>query len=155
MRIRPVGFLHSVVTLVVLVELGFAAAFAVDAARTNAAYDALVAHHVRVEGTVVGCATLGGQRGYVVLCRADYRYGGDAFTAVIPRGETASFLVDPRDTADRMDAVTFAKGPEETTGDEVVVVVLAAAAVATVAVHLGHVRHRRRRGRTGGPAVTP
>jgi hypothetical protein len=49
---------HGFVVLVVLVQLGFAIAFLVDAARTNNTYDALVSHRVAVRGHAVECVTI-------------------------------------------------------------------------------------------------
>jgi len=147
MRIRPLHVLHSLVTVVVLVQMGFAAAFLVDAATTDATYDALAAHHVVVGGHIVGCLPLRGVRGAVAvsLCRDDYRYRSVLYSDVIPLGETTSFVVDPRHPADRMDVAAFAKGPEETTGDLVFAGVLLASALMMVVVHLEHLRQRRRR----------
>ena len=51
---------------------------------------------------------------YGRICRVDYRYPGQAFTAVIPYGESTTFFVDPRITSYRMNQVNFEKGPEAT-----------------------------------------
>jgi hypothetical protein len=144
-RAGHVKILHSFVAVVVLVEVGFAAAFLVDALRTNAVYDALVADHATVDGRIVGCFVLGqGRTGLPTgrVCRADYSYGGVTYNAEIPAGQTTLFVVDPRNAADRMNVADFDKGPEETTGDLVFAGGLLAGAVAVVVVHGLHLRHR-------------
>jgi len=145
-RIRRPHVLHGFVVLAVLVQLGFAAAFLVDAAETNTTYDALANHRVAVHGQQVACsAIVGGRLRYVmaVICRVDYTYAGVSYTAEIPRGEPATFYVDPVNTAYRMNEVSFEKGPTETVGDLVIASLLVFGALAVTIVHLEHLRARR------------
>jgi hypothetical protein len=144
----PIGRRHAIhgfVWAAVLIQLGLAIAFLVDAAETNSTYDALVNHWVAVRAHSVGCVTivtgrnLFGRR----LCRVDYRYSGKTFTAVIPYGETTTFFVDPQNTSYRMNEVNFEKGPQAITGDLVFVFALVFSALAVTIVHLEHLRERR------------
>ncbi len=52
MRIGRRHVVHVSVLVAVLVQLGFASAFLVDAAQTNRTYDALAARHVALTGRV-------------------------------------------------------------------------------------------------------
>src|SRR5580704_15561643 len=120
MRVGRHQAVHGFVVIVVLIQLGFAIAFLVDAAETNTTYDALVNHRVAVQGYSVGCAVIvtGRYSNYSArLCRVDYRYSARTFTAVIPYGETKTFFVDPSNTSYRMNEVNFEKGPQATVGD--------------------------------------
>ena len=151
-RARGPGVLHGFVAVVVVIQLGFATAFLVDAARTNATYEALVADHATVEGRIVGCFVVGTSRtglSAARVCRAQYSYGGVTYSAEIPAGQTTMFVVDPRNAADRMDVADFDKGPEETTGDVALAAGLLASAAAVVVVHVAHLRRRRLAGRPG------
>jgi hypothetical protein len=146
MRIGRRHVVNGFVVLAVLVQLGFAIAFLVDAAETNTTYDALAAHRVAVRGQTVGCVVVvtGRQQNYSSrLCRVDYRYGGHTFTAVTPYGQTTTFFVDPLNTSYRMNEVNFEKGPEATIGDVVFASVSVFGALAVTAVHLDHLRTRR------------
>ncbi len=137
---------HGFVVLAVLVQLGFALAFLVDAARTNTTYDALSSHRVAVQAQVTGCFTVvtGRMSTYSArLCRVRYQYAGTVFTAYVPNGETMTFYVDPRNTSYRMNAVNFEKGPEATIGDEVFAAVCGFGALAVTLVHVEHLRARR------------
>ena len=130
----------------VLIQLAFAIAFLVDAAETNRTYDALSSHRVAVRGHSVGCVVIVTGRyagSYARVCRIDYQYSGQAFTAVIPYGETTTFFVDPQNTSYRMNEVNFEKGPETTVGDLVFASVLGFGALALTIVHLEHLRDRR------------
>ena len=144
-----VGRRHVVdgfVVLVVLIQLGFAVAFLVDAAETNNTYDALAGHRVAVHGHSVGCfvITTGRyQTNTTQICRVDYRYAGRTFTAVIPYGETTTFFVDPRNLSYRMNEANFEDGPAATTGDLAFASVALLGALAVTAVHLGHLHQRR------------
>jgi hypothetical protein len=143
--------LHVGVVLAVVLQVGFAAAFLVDARQTNRTYDALAAHHVTITATVLGCAFAGRNRfgGYTGhICRVGYDYQGQHFTAYIPFGQTPTFYIDPRDTSLRMSRVSFEKGPEETIGDIAIAAVLVVGAVAVTVFHLVHT-HRRSRRRAG------
>jgi Na+/proline symporter len=145
MRLSRRHAVHGFVWIAVLIQLGFAIAFLVDAAETNSTYDVLASHRVAVRAHSVGCATimtgrnLFGRR----LCRVDYAYSGETFTAVIPFGETATFFVDPQNTSYRMNEVNFEKGPQAITGDLVFVFVLLFGALAVTIVHLEHLRDKR------------
>ncbi len=156
MEVRRPHVVHGFVVLAVLIQLGFAIAFIVDAAETNSAYDAISSDHVVVHGHSLGCATFatGTLRSYrTTLCRVDYRYADQTFSSVIPYGETMTFYIDPRDTSYRMDQVTFDKGPEATAGDLAFASVAGFGALAVTVVHLEHLRVQRlaRRGiRAGG-----
>jgi hypothetical protein len=77
------------------------------------------------------------------LCRVNYQYGGQTFTAVIPYGETTTFFVDPKNTSYRMNQVNFEKRPEAINGDLVFASVLIFSAVAVTVVHLEHLRDKR------------
>jgi hypothetical protein len=155
-QIRRRHTVHGFVVLVVLVQLGFAIAFLVDAARTNSTYDALASHRVAVHGHVIGCVTiaLGRNRSNVSeICRVNYRYSGQTFTAVIPYGETTTFFVDPENTSYRMNQVNFEKGPQAINGDLVFASVLIFSAVAVTMVHLERLRDKRVQ-RSGGRKQT-
>jgi hypothetical protein len=138
---------HGFVIAAVLIQLGFAIAFLVDANQTNATYDALVNHRVAVQGRSVGCVVIasGGRNlNYSPrICRIDYQYSGQAFTAVIPYGQAETFLVDPLNTSYRMNEVNFEKGAEATVGDIVFASVSLFGAVAVTVVHLEHLRQKR------------
>ncbi len=146
-RIGRHHVVHGFVVAVVLIQLGFAIAFLVDAAETNTAYDALANHRVAVQGHSVGCVvvTSGGRNlNYSPrICRIDYQYSGHSYTAVIPYGQTETFFVDPLNTSDRMNAVNFEKGPDATVGDLVFASVSLFGALAVTAVHLEHLRQKR------------
>jgi hypothetical protein len=145
---------HGFVVIVVLIQLGFAIAFLVDAAETNTTYDALANHRVAVQGRTVGCAVIvtGRSQNYTArLCRIDYRYSGHSFTAVIPYGQTATFFIDPLNTSYRMNEVNFEKGPEATVGDLVFASVSFFGALAVTVVHLEHLHQRRSSHRVGHP----
>lgn len=146
MRIGRHHVVHGFVIAVVLIQLGFATAFLVDAAETNTAYDALVNHRVAVQGHSVGCVVIATGRYQMTtarICRIDYRYSGHAFTAVIPYGQTETFLVDPLNTTYRMNEVNFERGPEATVGDIVFASVSVFGALAVTGVHLEHLRQKR------------
>jgi len=137
---------HGFVVFAVLIQLGFAIAFLVDAAETNRTYDALSSHRAAVRGHSVGCVVIvTGRLSNITtrICRIDYQYSGQAFTAVIPYGETTTFFVDPQNTSYRMNEVNFEKGPEATVGDLVFASVLGFGALAVTIVHLEHLRERR------------
>jgi len=146
MRIGRRHAVHAFVVLAVLIQLGFAAAFLVDAAETNRTYDALAGHRVAVQGHSVGCVVIVNGRSptrNTRICRVDYRYSGRAFTAVIPSGETTTFFVDPLDTSYRMNKANFENGPVATAGDLVFASVAAFGALAVTVVHLEHLHTRR------------
>ncbi len=67
--------IHGFVWVAVLIQLGFAIAFLVDAAETNSTYDALASHRIAVRGHSVGCVTVVTGRNLIGrrLCRVDYR----------------------------------------------------------------------------------
>jgi hypothetical protein len=139
---------HWFVVIVVLIQLGFAVAFFVDAAETNRTYDALALHRVAVRGHSVGCVVIVRGRfstNGAQICRIDYSYSGQDFTAVIPSGETTTFFVDPLNTSYRMNEVNFEKGPTATVGDLVFASVAVLGALAVTAVHLEHQREQRSR----------
>jgi hypothetical protein len=151
MGIRRRHLLHSAVSIVVLVQLGLAAAFLVDATQTNRTYQALAARHVAVNGHVRGCAWMASQRSVLAhLCRIDYSFRGSDFSALIPYGQASTFFVDPQNVSVRMSKVHFEGGPEETTFDTVFALVLVAGASVVTTVHLVHLR--RRRGARTAPA---
>jgi hypothetical protein len=153
MRVGRRRVVHWFVVLVVLIQLGFAVAFLVDAAETNRTYDALASHRVAVHGHSVGCVLIVTGRfatNNAQICRVDYSYSGQDFTAVIPYGETTTFLVDPLNTSYRMNEANFEKGPTTTVGDLVFASVAVFGALAVTAVHLEHLREMRsRRSRHG------
>jgi hypothetical protein len=146
MRIGRRHVVHVSVLVAVVVQLGFASAFLVDAAQTNRTYDALAAHHVALAGRVRGCASVPTVRGFGSrFCRVGYRYDDQQFTAVIPAGKTTTLYVDPNDTSLRMNESSFDKGPEETDGDLVLAGLLLAGAVLVTVVHVVHLRRRHAR----------
>jgi len=139
---------HWFVVFVVLIQLGFAVAFLVDATETNRTYDALALQRVAVRGHSVGCVFIVTGRystNNAQICRIDYSYSGQEFTAVIPYGETTTFLVDPLNTSYRMNEANFEKGPTTTVGDRVFASVALFGALAVTAVHLEHLREQRAR----------
>jgi hypothetical protein len=145
-RIRRRHVLHSLVSVVVLVQLGFAAAFVFDATQTNNVYDALAARYVTVSGRVQGCALLAGGRSagyYAHVCRVDYHYKGTGFSALVPFPGSMTYVVDPQDASIRMSKVSFDGGPETTTVDLVLATVLFVGATATTTVHVARLRRRR------------
>ena len=135
--------------IAVLLQLGFAAAFLVDASQTNRTYDALSAHRVTVSAHTLGCAFVGrvGSSGSYTghVCRVGYSYQGQQFTAYIPYGQDETFYVDPVDTSLRMSKTSFDKGPEETTGDIVIAALLLSGAVIVTVLHQVHMRRSARR----------
>jgi hypothetical protein len=78
------------------------------------------------------------------ICEVGYSYRGEQFTAYIPFAQSGTFYVDPDNPAMRMGEVAFDKGPEETTGDIVIAVLLVLGAVIVTAVHQVHLRRRSR-----------
>jgi hypothetical protein len=157
MGIRRRHLLHSAVSIVVLVQLGFAAAFLADATQTNRTYHALAARHVAVNGHVQGCAWIGGQRGVLDhMCRVDYSFRGAEFSALIPYGQPSTYFVDPQNVSVRMSKVHFEGGPEETTFDIVFALLLVAGASVVTTVHLVHLRRKRgaRTATTAGSRAT-
>jgi hypothetical protein len=148
MRLRAVHVLHSGVVLAVLVLLGFASAFLVDALQANSTYDALAAHRVAVRGHVIGCFDVqaGIVAGYGARgCRVGYSYKDRSFSAMIGDNQSRTFYVDPLDTAYRMNSATFSNGPVEVTGDIVIAVALFAGAALITTVHQIHLYRRRKR----------
>jgi len=137
------------VIVAVLLQLGFAAAFLVDASQTNRTYDALSAHRVTAPAHTIGCAFVGtvGRSGNYSghVCQVGYSYRGQQFTAYIPYGQDETFYVDPIDTSLRMSKVSFDKGPEETTGDMVIAAWLLSGAVIVTVLHQLHIRRSARR----------
>jgi hypothetical protein len=137
------------VVVAVLLQLGFAAAFLLDASQTNRTYDALSAHRVTVTAHTLGCAFVGsvGRSGNYSghVCRVGFGYQGQQFTAYIPFGQNETFYVDPVDTSMRMSKASFDKGPEETTGDIVIAALLLAGAVIVTVLHQRHIRRPARR----------
>jgi hypothetical protein len=136
------------VIIAVLLQLGFAAAFFVDANQTNRTYDALAAHRVVVMSHRIGCAYVGRPGRFGVnsgnVCEVGYSYRGEQFTAYIPFAQPGTFYVDPDNPAMRMSEVAFDKGPEQSTGDIVIAVLLVLGAVTVTAVHQVHLRRRSR-----------
>jgi hypothetical protein len=137
------------VVVAVLLQLGFAAAFLVDAGQTNRTYDALSAHRVAVAAHTLGCAFVGsvGRSGNYSghVCQVGFSYRDQQFTAYIPYGQNETFYVDPLDSSVRMSEVSFDKGPEETTGDIVIAALLVAGAVMVTVLHQIHIRRPGRR----------
>ncbi len=146
-RIRRRHLLHSAVSVAVLVQLGFAAAFLIDAAGTSRTYDALAARHVSLNGRVRGCASIGTARYSARMCRVDYHYRATTFSALVPSGQSTTVLVDPSDTSIRMTKTNYDGRLGETTVDLVLASVLLVGATSMTAVHVLHVRRRRARGR--------
>jgi hypothetical protein len=132
------------VVVAVVVQLGFAVAFLVDADQTNRVYDALAGHRVAITGQVRGCAEVVTTRGGGTrFCRVGYDYQGQQFSALLPSGQTTTVYVDPDDPSMRMNKVAFDKGSEETTGDLVLAGVLVLGAISVTAVHVVHLRRGR------------
>jgi hypothetical protein len=151
-RIRRHHVLHSFVSIALLAQLGFASAFVIDATQTNNLYDALNARHVTVTGQVLGCAVV--QTRYSTpVCRVEYRYEDSEFSALVSPSGSMAYVVDPEDTSIRMSKVSFDGGPEATTVDLVLAIVLFAGAATTATLHLFHLRRRssRRRSRMESP----
>ena len=102
MAIRRHHVLHTGVIVAVLLQLGFAAVFLVDAVTANATYDALAAHHVTVPTQVEGCSsvTYGRYSSYGHrMCYVDATYRGYQFSVYIPASQSCVFYVDPADPA--------------------------------------------------------
>jgi hypothetical protein len=153
-RVRRRHVLHGTVILVVLVQLGFASGFLIDAAQTNDSYDALTAGRVALTGHVAGCALVGstGRRPSVLICRVDYRYRTTTFSYFIPAGQSRTAFIDPRDPSIRMTKVDFEGGPATTTVDLVCASLLLFGATLVTTVHLVRLRrgrHRRVRPKAG------
>lgn len=144
MRVRRRHVLHIGVVLAVLPQLGFATAFLVDAHETNKTYDALAGHRVTLTAHTLGCAFVGRPARTLTytghICRVSYSYQGQEFISYIPFGQTETFYVDPLNTALRMNKVSFDKGPEETTGDIVIAVLLLLGALIVTTLHQIHLR---------------
>jgi hypothetical protein len=146
MRVHRRHVLHVGVIVAVVLQLGFAGAFFVDASQTNRAYDALAAHRVALTARTIGCVFVGSisrtgnYSGHV--CRVAYSYQGQQFTAVIGSNQTRTFYVDPHDTALRMNKASFDNGPDETTGDLVIAALLLFGALTVTVLHQVHVRRR-------------
>jgi hypothetical protein len=138
--------LHSSVLIVVLVQLGFAAALLFDAAGTNRSYDALQASHVALRGQVRACTfNTGRTNAYGRVCRVFYSYRGTTFSEYIGANRPTTVFVDPQNASIRMTKVDFDGGPEATTTDVVIGALLILGAVTVSAVHLAHIQRRRRR----------
>ena len=93
-RIRLRHVVHSAVVLAV-VQVGFAAAFLLDAHPADRAYAALAAHHVRVPAQVIHCGRfLASPRPntYEHACRVTYSFLGQAYYGVIPYNQPRAFL---------------------------------------------------------------
>ena len=101
--------LPGVVWIVVVVFLGLAAGFVIDAVTTNTTYDRLAAHHVTVSPRTRVC--LQG------MCGMDYDYRGTRFGAAMLQGQDTAFVVDPGDPSVRMSLVAFESGPGGTVVD--------------------------------------
>jgi hypothetical protein len=144
-RLRRHHVLHSFASIAVLAQLGFAAAFTIDASQTNNVYDALRARHVTVTGHVQGCAIVP-TRTSTSVCRVDYRYKTSAFSALVSPSGSMAYVVDPQDTSVRMSKLSFDGGPEATTVDLVLAILLFAGAATTATLHLAHLRRRRSTG---------
>jgi hypothetical protein len=156
MRIRRRHVLHSAVSIVVLVQLGFAAAFSVDAAQANGTYDALAAHHVVLQGRVGGCASVtGGMFNGTIAraCRVHYRYGKTSFSALIPVGQSTAYYLDPTNTSIRMREVNF-KGRDSHVGVDIALAgALLVGALAVTTAHLWNL-HRTRTSRDHGTVTS-
>jgi hypothetical protein len=77
------------------------------------------------------------------MCRVDYRFRGSDFSALIPYGQSSTFFVDPGNVAVRMSKVHCDGGPEETTFDTVLAMVLLAGASMVTTVHVVRLRRLR------------
>lgn len=145
-KLRVSHIVHSVVVLVVLVQLGFASAFLVDAIETSGPYDALAAHRVPVTAHLVGCFPVTNRYSYVSLtCRVTYKYDGQQFQAWIPRTEGMVFYVDPLDTSYRMNHTVFVNATTNIDGDRALAIALFIGAALVTVVHQFHLYKRRQR----------
>jgi hypothetical protein len=124
------------VVVVVLVFLGLAAAFLIDAVRTDNNYNALAAHHVTVTERSEVCLEY--------MCRVSYVFRGTPFTDDLPVGENTAFFVDPRDRSVRMSEFAFDGGPGGTTVDDVFAALFLLAALGVAIAHGVRVRRHRR-----------
>ena len=109
-----------------------------------------------MQGHSVGCVAIATDRfsSYSArICRVEYGYSGQTFTAVIPYGETTTFFVGPSDTSYRMNEVNFEKGPQATTGNLVFAAVSGFGALSVTSVHLEHRRQRRKSRRASHAAA--
>ncbi len=130
---------HTSVLVAVLVQLGFAAAFLVDASQTNRVYDALATHRVAITGHVRGCADVVTRGGFGTrFCQVGYTYQGRQFDALLPARQSTTFYVDPDDDSLRMSKVTFETGPQETNGDFVLAGLLVLGATLVTVIHRAH-----------------
>lgn len=152
MKVRPRHVLHVGVVIAVLAQLAFAAAFLVDSALTNRAYDDLAAHRIAVTSRLVGCIYLGPSRtsgaSFGEICRVVYHYRDQDFSAVINIAQPKIFYIDPLDTSVRMNKATFDNGPTESTGDIVFAVLLLLGAVLVTLIHQVHLRQQRTKQRS-------
>jgi hypothetical protein len=149
--IRRRHALHVGVVAAVLVQLSFAGVFLADATMANGTYDALAAHRVAVRASVAGCSLVATGRfsnSGARICYLDASYHGYRFSSYLPSYESPVFYVDPTDPAEHMSKVTFDRGPEEITGDEVMAGALLAGATAVTVVHQVHLARARRRRRS-------
>lgn len=127
------------------VLLGFSAAFFIDAAQTDRAYDQLAAHRAPAHGYLLGCFDMGVTRTHApTVCEYTYSYRKSSFSPVLRVDERAGAYVDPKDPSVHMGAVTFAHGPEAVTGDLAIASTCVAGALVIAITHEVH-RSRRRR----------
>jgi hypothetical protein len=130
--------------IAIVVMLGFATAFIVDAADTNRTYDALATHRVQLPGHVLGCSLFRSSRGASNrLCRIGYDFRGYSFTEVIGSNLSDAAYVDPGNPALHMSKVDFDGGPEERTVDLTFAGLLFAGAFGVGILHELHRRRRR------------
>jgi hypothetical protein len=130
--------------IIVVVMLGFATAFIVDAANTNRTYDALAGHRVQLSGHVLGCSIFRSSRGGSNrLCRIGFDFEGYRFTEVIGSNLSQAAYVDPGNPALHMSKVDFDGGPEERTVDLTLAALLIAGAFGVGILHELHRRRRR------------
>jgi hypothetical protein len=152
MRVTRRHVFHSTVSILILVQLGFAGAFLYDAHQTNRTYDLLADHRVLVKGLNRGCFEIGGgQRGPLArVCHVTYNYQGTQFSLIMPPKQSTDAYVDPQDPSIRMTKVSFDGGPERTTVDLVLALLLMVGAITMATAHLAHLRRRRSRMNRGG-----
>ena len=151
MAIRRHHVIFTGVWLAIAAQLGFAAAFYVDAANTNDVYYDIAAHHVELRGALVGCGYTG-RYSTIPICRLGYRYDGRYYTRVVPGYESRTLYVDTKNPAWSMNAVSYQIGPRAIAGDLAIGTAFLLGALLVFGLHLLHLHVRRRQVHYAGHA---
>src|ERR1700722_8326369 len=157
MNVRRHHVILSGAIIAIVLMVGFATSFIVDAASTNRTYDTLAADHVALSGRQLGCASVGSVGRYSAtqalrVCRVAAEYKGQEIIWFAPYGQSRILYVDPHDPSIQMTQGTFGNGPTETTGDVVIAVTLIVGAACVATIHEVHRRRRHRRHRRPRPS---